>query len=56
MKINKQIFEEKGYLVLPNIVSKSALSKLNKNADQMIRDFKRGINRKQSNNNRKKTW
>ena len=49
MKINKKSFEENGYLVLPDIVSKSTLSKLNKNADQMISDFKKGINRKQSN-------
>ena len=55
MKIDKKYFEENGYLVLPNIVSKITLSKLNKNADQMISDFKKGINRRQSsNNNRKK--
>ena len=51
MKINKTHFELNGYLVLPNIVPKSTLIKLNKNADQMINDFKKGVNRKQSNNN-----
>ena len=55
MKIDKKYFEENGYLVLPNIVSKSLLKKLNKNADQMISDFKKGVDRRQSsNNNRKK--
>ena len=54
MKINKTHFELNGYLVLPNIVPKSTLIKLNKNADQMIKDFKKRINREQSNNNRKK--
>ena len=50
MKIDKTYFELNGYLVLPNIVPKSTLIKLNKNADQMINDFKKGVNRKQSNN------
>ena len=55
MKINKKEFEENGYLVLPKIVSKSSLLKLNKNADKMINDFKKSVNREQSNkNNRKK--
>ena len=54
MKINKTHFELNGYLVLPNIVPKSTLIKLNKNADQMINDFKKGVNRKQSNNNERK--
>ena len=41
MKIDKTHFELNGYLVLPNIVPKSTLIKLNKNADQMIKDFKK---------------
>ena len=51
MKINKKEFEENGYLVLPKIVSKSSLLKLNKNADKMINDFKKSVNREQSNKN-----
>ena len=54
MQIDKTHFELNGYLVLPNIVPKSTLIKLNKNADQMINDFKKGVNRKQSNNNERK--
>ena len=56
MKIDKTHFELNGYLVLPNIVPKSTLIKLNKNADQMINDFKKGVNRKQSNNNERKIF
>ena len=54
MKINKTHFELNGYLVLPNIGPKSTSIKRNKNADQMINDFKNGVNRKQSNNKERK--
>ena len=43
MKIDKTHFELNGYLVLPNIVPKSTLIKLNKNADQMMLDQVRGV-------------
>ncbi len=51
MKIDKKFYNQRGYLVLEDAISKSQLKKLKLNANQMIRDFKNGIDRRQSANN-----
>ena len=48
MKIDKNFFMQNGYLILNNALKKSQLKKLNLNANQMIRDFKEGMDRRQS--------
>ena len=48
MKIDKKFFIQNGYLILNNALKKSQLKKLNLNANQMIRDFKEGMDRRQS--------
>ena len=51
MKIEKRFFMQNGYLILNDAVKKSQLNQLNLNADQMIRDFQKGIDRRQSSHN-----
>ena len=51
MKIEKRFFIQNGYLILNDAVKKSQLNQLNLNADQMIRDFQKGIDRRQSSHN-----
>ena len=51
MKIDKKFYNQRGYLVLDDAISKSQLKKLKFNANQMIRDFKNSIDRRQSANN-----
>ena len=55
LKIDKNFFESNGYIILKNIIDKKTLIHLNKIADLMIKDFKKGIIRNQtlSKNNRK---
>ena len=48
MKINKNFYMQNGYLILSNTLNKSQLKKLKLNANQMIRDFNKGIDRRQS--------
>ena len=51
MIIDKKFYNQKGSLVLNDAISKSQIKKLKLNANQMIRDFKNGIDRRQSANN-----
>ena len=46
MKIDKKFYNQRGYLVLDDAISKSQLKKLKFNANQMIRDFKNSIDRR----------
>lgn len=39
MKIDKNFYNQRGYLVLDDIISKSQIKKLKLNSNQMIRDF-----------------
>jgi len=48
MKINKNFYMQNGYLILSNALNKSQLKKLKLNANQMIRDFNKGIDRRLS--------
>jgi ectoine hydroxylase-related dioxygenase (phytanoyl-CoA dioxygenase family) len=55
MKINKKFYNQNGYLVLNDALSKAQIIKLKLNANQMIGDFSKGIDRRQSTtNNRRK--
>jgi len=48
MKINKSFYKQNGYLILNEALTKPQIKKLKLNANQMIRDFNNGIDRRQS--------
>ena len=51
MKIDKKFYKQNGYLILNDAISKSQIKKLKLNANQMIKDFNSGLDRRQSSNN-----